>query len=251
MQRGLAEPTPAALRETHPESCQVDVAGGTREDANPQGGRQLPGAAAVRSSRGSSAGRGGAGRASGDGRQSPSGTTLEPRVQGGVRGPHCPPRSSVTPAAREGGPLPGLARGASATSAPSPGAVPGLLPPFPSCPTTAGQLSPSPVGTPGAGKAPGQGGRSPTCGPGCRGRRSRPPRCHAAMLPPPPLRRSAPSCHFLSPRPAPATPRRVLGSGGNRIAWAGAVVEEITRDLEEASSSLRDTWRICFPQDPG
>lgn len=74
-QENLSRLPAAPLRETHLEVCQVDVAGGTREDPNPWEERQFPGAAAVRSSRGSSAGRG-AGRAGGDGMQSPWGTAL-------------------------------------------------------------------------------------------------------------------------------------------------------------------------------
>lgn len=145
METGLAENTSAALWETHPEPCQVDAAGSTRGDTNPQEGTGrdccLPGTAGSPPPlrHGAPAG---VGENSGESRrcgQSPSGEgkAVQPKVWRGSPGPRCPPRSSATRAAPDSLPPslpPGSPSGkgvsaAAATPAHASGAAPGLLPP--------------------------------------------------------------------------------------------------------------------------
>lgn len=168
MQRALAEPTPAALRKTHPETCQVDVAYGHTGGCEPSGRTTTPrsrgGPLLPRLQRRA--------RRSGPSRQR---WQAEPVGHGPlIQGPgRCP--GAALPAPLIGHPgcpgeriPPGSRSGSTGHVAPSPG-DPGAGPPraapaLPFCPATAGQLSPGPAGTPGAGKAPGRRGRSPTCG---------------------------------------------------------------------------------------
>lgn len=158
MQRGLAESTPAAPRETHPEPCQVDVAGGKREDANPRGGTAAPrsrgGPLLPRLQRG--ARRTGASRR----RRQAEPVGHSPLTQGPARCPRAalPAPLIGHPGCPGGSAHPGSRSGSTGHLRPvprCPRSGPRAAPALPSCPATAGQLLPGPAGTPGTGGSEG------------------------------------------------------------------------------------------------